>query len=75
MAIGRESLENVFKVSNPKWRTSITKVEPEPYNNKRILIGNVSFSDGLSLLIKGEMPSKKESKMLGSVLVSFCDHE
>ena len=78
MAIGRESLENVFKVSNPKWRTSITKVEPNRIitrgYSQEDLIGNVSFSEMVYLLIKGEMPSKKESKMLGSVLVSFCDH-
>ncbi len=78
MAIGRESLENVFKISNPKWRTSITKVEPNSIitrgYSQEDLIGNVSFSEMVYLLIKGEMPSKKESKMLGSVLVSFCDH-
>jgi citrate synthase len=38
------------------------------------LIGSVSFPEMVYLLIKGEMPSKKESKMLSSVLVSFCDH-
>jgi citrate synthase len=78
MAIGRETLENVFKVTNPKWRTSITKVEPNQIvtrgYSQEDLIGNISFSEMVYLLIKGEMPSKKESKLLGAVLVSFCDH-
>ena len=78
MAIGRESLEKVFKISNPKWRTAITKVEPNRIitrgYSQEDLIGSVSFPEMVYLLIKGEMPSKKESKMLNSVLVSFCDH-
>ncbi len=78
MAIGRETLENVFKVTNPKWRTAITKVEPNQIvtrgYSQEDLIGNISFSEMVFLLIKGEMPSKKESKLLGAVLVSFCDH-
>jgi len=78
MAIGRESLENVFKINNPKWRTSITKVEPNNivtrgYSQEN-LIGNISFSEMVYLLIKGEIPEKKESEMLSAVLVSFCDH-
>ena len=28
MAIGRETVENLLKLTKPKWRTSITKVEP-----------------------------------------------
>ncbi|MCK9150989.1 citryl-CoA lyase [Methanobacterium alcaliphilum] len=78
MAIGRETLENVFKVTNPKWRTSITKVEPNQIvtrgYSQEDLIGNISFSEMVYLLLKGEMPTKKESKLLSAVLVSFCDH-
>ncbi len=78
MAIGRETIESILKLSNPKWKTAITRVE----QNKLItrgypqeeLIGNISFSEMVYLLIKGDMPGKKEAKMLGAVLVSFCDH-
>ena len=28
MAIGRETVENILKLNNPKWKTSITRVEP-----------------------------------------------
>ncbi|MGC9517643.1 MAG: citryl-CoA lyase [Methanomicrobiales archaeon] len=78
MAIGREKLEKMFRISNLKWRSAITKVEPNkiitrgyPQEN---LIGNISFPEMVFLLLKGELPEKNESKMLESVLVSFCDH-
>jgi len=78
MAIGRETLENMLKLSNPKWKTSITRVEPNRLTTRGYsqedLIGNISFPDMVYLLIKGEMPAKDESKMLESVLISFCDH-
>jgi len=78
MAIGRETIESILKLSNPKWKTAITRVE----QNKLItrgypqeeLIGNISFSEMVYLLIKGDMPPENESKMLESVLISFCDH-
>ena len=78
MAIGRESVENILKLNNPKWKTSITRVEPNKLVTRGYqqedLIGNISFSDMVYLLIKGEMPSKNRSKMLEAILVSFCDH-
>jgi len=78
MAIGRETIESILKLSNPKWKTAITRVE----QNKLItrgypqeeLIGNISFSQMVYLLIKGDMPPENQSKMLESVLISFCDH-
>jgi len=78
MAIGRETIENILKLSNPKWKTGITRVEPNRLITRGYpqedLIGNCSFPEMVYLLIKGEMPSKNEAKMLESVLVSFCDH-
>jgi citrate synthase len=78
MAIGRETIENMLKLSNPKWKTSITRVEPNKLTTRGYaqedLIGNISFSEMVYLLIKGEIPSKNQSKMLESVLISFCDH-
>ena len=78
MAIGRETIENLLKLSNPKWKTSITRVEPNRLITRGYaqeeLIGNSSFPEMVYLLIKGEMPSKNEAKMLEAVLVSFCDH-
>jgi citrate synthase len=76
--ITEEVLKDIFKPRNLKWRTSITKVEPNKLTTRGYLqedlIGNVSFSEMIHLLIKGKLPSKNEAKMMGAVLVSFCDH-
>jgi len=76
--ITEEVLKDIFKPRNLKWRTSITKVEPNKLTTRGYpqedLIGNVSFSEMIHLLIKGKLPSKNEAKMLEAVLVSFCDH-
>jgi citrate synthase len=78
MAIGRETVENMLKLNNPKWKTSITRVEPNKIITRGYpqeeLIGNISFPEMVYLLIKGELPSKNQSKMLEAILVSFCDH-
>ncbi len=76
--ITEKVLEEMFKPLQSPWKTSITKVEP----NKLItrdrlqedLIGNISFSEMVYLLIKGDLPSANDKKMLEAVLVSFCDH-
>lgn len=63
----------------PKWKTSITKVEPNKIITRGFLqkdiIGNISFSEMVYLLLKGEMPSKNEVKMLQAILVSLCEHK
>jgi len=78
MAIGRETVENMLKLTNPKWKTSITRVEPNKLVTRGYLqedlIGNISFPEMAYLLIKGELPSENDSKMFEAVLVSFCDH-
>lgn len=78
MAIGRETVENILKLNNPKWKTSITRVEPNKIVSRGYpqedLIGNISFPEMAYLLIKGELPSENDSKMFEAVLVSFCDH-
>ncbi|MEG3224179.1 MAG: citryl-CoA lyase [Methanobacteriales archaeon Met13] len=78
MAIGRETIENMLKLSNPKWKTFLTRVEPNRLTTRGYsqedIIGNISFSEMVYLLIKGEIPPRNESKMLEAVLISFCDH-
>lgn len=78
MAIGRKSIEELLKYMNPKWKTSITKVEPNRIVTRGYpqedLIGNLSFPEMVYLLMHGNKPSENESKMLEAVLVSFCDH-
>lgn len=73
-----KSFCNVFNVKAPKWRTSITNIESNKITTRGFsqdeLIGDISFSEMVYLLIKGEMPSKNESKMFNAILVSFSDH-
>lgn len=78
MVIGRETVENLLKLTKPRWRTSITKVEPNRIITRGYpqedLIGNISFPEMVYLLLKGELPPENQAKMLEAVLVSFCDH-
>jgi citrate synthase len=78
MAIGRKSIEELLKYMNPKWKTSITKVEPNRIITRgylqQDLIGNLSFPEMVYLLMEGNKPNENESKMFEAVLVSFCDH-
>ena len=78
MVIGRETVENLLKLTKPRWRTSITKVEPNRIITRGYpqedLIGNISFPEMVSLLLTGELPPENQAKMLEAVLVSFCDH-
>jgi len=78
MAIGKESLERIFDVNVSRWKTSISWVGKDFIVTRGYfqedLIGNVSFADVVFLLLKGDLPSRKESRMLNAILVSFCDH-
>ena len=61
-----------------KWKTGITKVEPNRIVTRGYpqedLIGNVPFSHVVFLLIKGTMPSDSEGKMMDAVLTACVDH-
>ncbi len=61
-----------------KWKTGITKVEPNKIVTKGYrqdeLIGNVPFSHVVFLLIKGVLPNEKEGKMLDAILTACIDH-
>ncbi len=76
--ITEKVLEEMFKPLQSPWRTSITTVEPNRLTTRdrlqEDLIGNISFSEMVYLLIKGDLPSANNKKMLEAVLVSFCDH-
>jgi citrate synthase len=78
MAIRLENIDELLKFRNTKWKTAITKLESNKiitrgYSQEE-LIGTLSFSEMVYLLINGDKPSKNESKMLEAVLISFCDH-
>jgi len=60
------------------WKTAITKVEPNkicvrgyPVNE---LMGNLSFSQAIYLILKGELPNENAGKMIEAILVSSIDH-
>ena len=76
--ITEKVLEGMFKPVERPWKTSITKVEPNSLTTRvignRNIIGSISFSEMVYLLVKGEIPSAKNKKMLEAILVSFCDH-
>ncbi len=61
-----------------KWKTGITKVEPNKIVTRGYpqdeLIGNVPFSHVVFLLLKGGMPSENEGKMMDAILTACVDH-
>ncbi|UCG71128.1 MAG: citryl-CoA lyase [Thermoplasmata archaeon] len=61
-----------------KWKTGITKVEPNKIVTRGYpqdeLIGNVSFSHVVFLLLKGKLPSENEGKMIDAILTACIDH-
>jgi len=61
-----------------KWKTKITKVEPNKLLTKGYrqddLIGSVPFSHVIYLLLKGNLPSKEHGKMMDAILTSCIDH-
>jgi citrate synthase len=76
--IVEKTLRDIIRPKNPVWRSSITQVEPNKLKTRGFsqedLIGKISFSELVYLLLMGDLPSKKNTKMLETVLVSFCDH-
>lgn len=38
------------------------------------LVGNLSFAQAIYLILKGELPTEKDSKMMEAMLVSVIDH-
>lgn len=61
-----------------KWTTKITKVEPNHLLTRGYkqedLIGNVTYSHVVYLLLKGELPSTEHGKMMDAILTACIDH-
>lgn len=76
--ITEKVLKDILQPVNPKWKSSITKVEPNRLltrgYSQEDLIESISIPELIYLLLKGELPSQNQARMLQSVLVSFCDH-
>ncbi len=62
----------------PQWKTSITHASDEKTLIRGYelteLIGRLSFSQAIYLLLKGELPNEKQAKMLDAIFVSCIDH-
>jgi len=61
-----------------KWKTAITKIEPNKIAFKGYLVddlmGRVPFSHVIFLLLRGELPSKEQGILMDAMLVSSVDH-
>jgi len=65
-------------MSELSWKTSITKVEPNKIYIRGFpvdeLMGKISFSQVIYLVLKGEMPSPEAGKLIDAIFVSSVDH-
>jgi citrate synthase len=70
--------ENNFNVDPHSLKTAISRIETDKIVtrgfNQRVLIEKIRYSDMVFLLLKGRLPTIRESKIFNHVLVSFCDH-
>lgn len=61
-----------------KWITKITKVEPNHLVTRGYrqedLIGNRSFAEIVYLILKGELPSEEQGKMIDAIISACIDH-
>lgn len=65
-------------MSDERWKTAITKVEPNKIMIRGYpvdqLMGKISYAQGVYLLLKGELPTDGDARLLEAVLVSSLDH-
>ncbi len=61
-----------------KWRTAISwHFDKEAYvrgYKLKDLVGNLSFTEAIYLVLKGELPSEKEKNMLDAIFVATVEH-
>ncbi len=65
-------------MAEKKWKTAITRhLDHETYiRGYRLLdlVGNLTFAQAIFLILKGELPTEAESKMMEAMFVSVIDH-
>ena len=78
MSENKKPFKEGFKFPVNEIKTKITEVEPNKLStrgyNQEELISNLSYAEMVFLILKGRLPSAKESKLFNHILVSFCDH-
>ena len=65
-------------MSDSRWKTAITEIKRGEIRVRGYdiveMMGRLSFSDAVFLILKGELPTKEESEMMRAILVSGIDH-
>jgi citrate synthase len=65
-------------MSDLHWKTSITRVEPNRVSIRGYpvdkLMGQISFSQAIFLVLTGEMPSPEVGRLVDAIFVSSVDH-
>jgi len=65
-------------MSDLKWKTAITEVKPNKISVRGYavdeLIGKITFSQIIYLVLKGEMPSPEVGRLIDAIFVSSVDH-
>ncbi|MBN2502916.1 MAG: hypothetical protein JXB38_19205, partial [Anaerolineales bacterium] len=65
-------------MSENAWNTQITQIKPNEVrlHGYRIdeLMGSITFTEGIYLALKGELPIPKVASLLDAMLVSSIDH-
>ena len=60
------------------WKTALTRIEPGKIHVRGYditeLMGNISYAQAVYLMLKGELPSEAEARMMEAILVSSIDH-
>ena len=60
------------------WKTSVTEVKPNSISVRGYpvdeMMGTITFSQAIYLVLKGEMPSAKVGKLIDAIFVSSVDH-
>ena len=60
------------------WKTALTRIEPGSIHvrgyNITELMGNLTYAQAVYLMLKGELPSEAEARMMEAILVSSIDH-
>ncbi len=78
MSENQKPYKEGFKFPVNEIKTKITEVEPNHLStrgyNQEELISNLSYAEMVFLILRGRLPSAKESKLFNHILVSFCDH-
>ncbi len=65
-------------MGNDKWQTAITDIGPGKIRVRGYdiaeMMEKLSFAQAVYLILRGELPDKKQSRMMEAILVSSVDH-